>query len=190
MFRVVMAAAVACAVFATPAHTQPELSDQARRAIMRQGLPLNSAQRAQLASRLAGVAIDPVEVTDTVSVSALSPVVGDSTAPTLGIALYRGTWLSFGPDPRAVLTDNNSEFWVRMQLAASHRHLLICDMTERSTLRMSSTVGSGADSPLALTWESDDRAAVYIPAQASARRVTVVILGTGSVRRCEVSRIR
>lgn len=191
MVRLSLIVALSCAAFLTCdiSHAQtPQVSGPAARAITQPRIVLMTrSARAQLASRLAGETIAPVAITDTRSVSVLAPVVGDPAAPTLAMEIRRGTWLTTGPDPRAVIDTYSSEVTLKFRVAAGVRHLVVCDMGPSSALTLRSDFGGPA---MSITWEGDSRGAVLVPARDADGQVTLHFTSGGAVRSCEVSRIR
>lgn len=188
MIRLASAALLACLFLSATAVAQtPQISDAARRAITAQPrVVIAPAARAQLASRLAGEPVTPAQITDTVSVSVLSPVVGEPGAPTLALEGRGVQWLTTGADPRAVIATFSAEVNLIMQVAPHVRHLVVCEMGSRSAVSLRSDWGGPA---MSITWESDTRGAVLVPAVPEARRLILHFTGGGAVRSCEVSRI-
>lgn len=191
MLRFALIGALACAALLsdTTSYAQtPQIRGPAARAVTQPRVVLvTPAQRAALASRLAAQPIDPAEITGTVSVNVLSPVVGDPTAPTLALSAYSATmWNTIGPNPQIDLARGpDARVRVTMQLAGGYRYLLVCNMQTRAFEVRDAWNG------LVVTWEEANQGAVLIPAEAADRRTYIDLYPTGFawLRSCEVSRI-
>lgn len=165
----------------------PRLPDQARRAVV-QPMPeiMTPVARASLASRLAREPVNAAEITDTVSVSVLAPVVGDPAAPTLAFSAQAADWETLGAGARIRLRDvSGSRIRLRMQTAAGHRHLVVCDMSGAGTMRMENAAWPG----WTLTWEGREQGAVLLPAIERDAMQYIDFVGAGWIRSCEVSRL-
>jgi len=141
--------------------------------------------RAALASRLTGERIAPAAITGTVSVSILSPIVGDPRAPTASLEIRRGNWITTGDDPRAVIFYGSS-LDLRFAIEANARYLVLCDVSRG--FRLNSIFEQPAP-PAALTWEGDRRAAFLIPLSSRAGTYLISMTDGGELRSCEISRL-
>jgi hypothetical protein len=141
-------------------------------------------ERAALASRVTGETISATAITGTASVSVLAPVVGDPRAPSLSLEIRRGTWITTGDDPRAVITSSDTTLDLKFATAANTRYLVLCNVTR--DVRLASIFGQPAP---ALTWEGPERAAILVPRLPEGGVYWISFTGGGTLRSCEVSRI-
>jgi len=188
MVRFALIGTAVCTAFltATPSDAQtPQVTGPAARAVTQPRVVLMTpATRAQMASSLLGEPIAAAEITNTVSVSTISPLVGDPAAPTLALSAREPVeWSTFG-DPRVSFRSGVVRFArLSMQLAAGYRHLMVCEMSTR---------GFDTRNPdLPITWEGSNRGAILIPPRTSGGRENINLYATGPgwLRSCEVSRI-
>ncbi len=192
MFRFALIGALSCAAlsFGAVASAQtPQIQAPGVRTITAPRVQLiTPAARAALASRLAAQPIDAREISEPVSVSITSPLVGDPAAPTLALSAYSANiWTPFGDNPR-VSVSGASEARVRvtMQLSAGYRYLLVCNMESRAFEVRDSWNGR------VISWEALNQGAVLIAAQERDGMSYVDFYPTGRsgwLRSCEVSRI-
>jgi hypothetical protein len=100
----------------------------------------------------------------------------------LSLEIRRGTWITTGDDPRAVITGPDTALDLKFAIAANARYLVLCNVTRE--VRLASMFGQPAP---ALTWEGPQRAVILVPRSPEAGVYWISFTGGGTLRGCEVS---